>query len=148
MTLYIVPGKAEVVAAVWIYTNPQQLAFDARTGETTSGILMRHLRRHHLGETGKCLSPWHFLERQLYLPRNFRRVCASLYRPLKYRDFIMFHNTPLSTILDQDLTWSLIVCRGDYAALLKERHDMSRILVSDDQLPLKRRYRSPPRCAD
>jgi hypothetical protein len=104
MTLYIVPGKADIVAAIRIYSKPQLLALNARACEAVSGILMRHLRRHHLGETGKCLFPWHFLERQLYLPRNFRRVCASLYRPLKYRDFIMFHNTPLSTILDQDLT--------------------------------------------
>jgi hypothetical protein len=30
----------------------------------------------------------------------------------------VLHNTPLSTILDQDLTWSLVVYRADYAALL------------------------------
>ena len=30
-------------------------------------------------------------ERWKHLPRNFRRVGASLYRPLKYRDFLMFH---------------------------------------------------------
>ena len=91
MTLYIVPGKAEIVAVIWIYSKPQQLALNARACETASGILMRHLRRHHLGETGKCLFPWHFLERQPYLPRNFRRVCASLYRPLKYHDFVVRH---------------------------------------------------------
>ena len=36
----VVPAKAEVVAAVWIYTNPQQLTFDARTGETTPCVLI------------------------------------------------------------------------------------------------------------
>ena len=40
MTLDVVPAKAEVVATVWIYTNPQQLAFNARTGETTSCVLI------------------------------------------------------------------------------------------------------------
>jgi hypothetical protein len=40
MTLDVVPAKAEVIAAVWIYTNPQQLAHDARTGETTSCVLI------------------------------------------------------------------------------------------------------------
>ena len=40
MTLDVVPAKTEVVAAVWIYTNPQQLAFDARTGETTPCVLI------------------------------------------------------------------------------------------------------------
>ena len=40
MTLDVVPAQADVVATVWIYTNPQQLAFDARTGETTSCVLI------------------------------------------------------------------------------------------------------------
>jgi hypothetical protein len=40
MTLDVIPAKTEVIAAVWIYTNPQQLAFDTRTGETTSCVLI------------------------------------------------------------------------------------------------------------
>ena len=40
MTLDVVPAKAEVVAKFWIYTNPQQFAFNARTGETTSCVLI------------------------------------------------------------------------------------------------------------
>ncbi len=40
MTLDVVPAKAEVVVKFWIYTNPQQFAFNARTGETTSCVLI------------------------------------------------------------------------------------------------------------
>ena len=75
MTLDVVPAKAEVVAVVRIYTYPQQFAFDTWTGEA-----------------GKCQLSRHPLERQFHLPRNFRRVFARLYRPLNYRDFIMFHS--------------------------------------------------------
>ena len=40
MTFDVVPAKAEVVATVWIYTNPQQLTFNARTGETAPCVLI------------------------------------------------------------------------------------------------------------
>jgi hypothetical protein len=40
MTLYIVPGKADIVALIRIYSNPQQLTFNARTCEAASGILI------------------------------------------------------------------------------------------------------------
>jgi hypothetical protein len=91
MTLYIVPGKADIVAVIRIYSKPQQLALNARACEAASGILMRHLCRHHLGETIKRHLPRHPLERKFHFPRNFSRVGTSLYRPLKYRDFIMLH---------------------------------------------------------
>ena len=36
----VVPAKAEVVVVVWIDTQPQQFAFDARTGEAASCVLI------------------------------------------------------------------------------------------------------------
>ena len=38
MPFDVVPAKAEGVAAVWIYTNTQQFAFDARTGESALSV--------------------------------------------------------------------------------------------------------------
>jgi hypothetical protein len=40
MTLHIVPGKADIVAVIRIYSKPQQLALNARTSETTSCVLI------------------------------------------------------------------------------------------------------------
>ena len=40
MSTDVVPAEAEVVAKFWIYTNPQQFAFDERTSETALRVLV------------------------------------------------------------------------------------------------------------
>lgn len=74
MTFDVVPAKAEVVTAGWIYSKPQQLAFDARTSETALRVLVVAI-----GEIPEKIVTVHVNKADELVAHPFMSTCRTSY---------------------------------------------------------------------